>query len=298
MSWLYSRALVAEYSAEYSSDGEQSAPSSSTTMPAMFLSHGKTTEASNLSRYGMMCEPLTDIDGEVLLTWFLEDSHARISALREKVLESTETEAGSGKKWPASLARYDRDTYSWKTAQFSLLGDSELFSGTWPRWGIMRNGECWERSTPGRRTEEIESGLWGTPTVNDAKNSLTESQRGRGTLTAHLVERMWPTPRAHEVGNYTRDHGQKGSERPTLTGAVKLWPTPRTAGMCGGTGNWEQLKEKCENMEEARKMGAGNGGQLNPDWVEWLMGWPIGWTDLRELETDRFLQWFDSHGKY
>ena len=29
-------------------------------------------------------------------------------------------------------------------------------------------------------------------------------------------------------------------------------------------------------------------GQLNPSWVEWLMGWPIGWTDLKPLETDRF----------
>lgn len=40
---------------------------------------------------------------------------------------------------------------------------------------------------------------------------------------------------------------------------------------------------------------AGNGGQLNPDWVEWLMGWPIGWTDLNPLETDRFLSWRRSH---
>ena len=29
-------------------------------------------------------------------------------------------------------------------------------------------------------------------------------------------------------------------------------------------------------------------GQLNPPWVEWLMGWPIGWTDLKPLVTDKF----------
>jgi len=28
-------------------------------------------------------------------------------------------------------------------------------------------------------------------------------------------------------------------------------------------------------------------GQLNPTWVEWLMGWPLGWTDLQPLEMDR-----------
>jgi hypothetical protein len=29
------------------------------------------------------------------------------------------------------------------------------------------------------------------------------------------------------------------------------------------------------------------GGKINPEWTEWLMGWPIGWTDLKPLETDR-----------
>jgi hypothetical protein len=38
------------------------------------------------------------------------------------------------------------------------------------------------------------------------------------------------------------------------------------------------------------------GGQLNPNWVEWLMGWPIGWTDLKPLGTAKFQQWCDSHG--
>jgi hypothetical protein len=30
-----------------------------------------------------------------------------------------------------------------------------------------------------------------------------------------------------------------------------------------------------------------DGGQLNQMWVEWLMGWPIGWTDLKPLEMDK-----------
>ena len=34
-------------------------------------------------------------------------------------------------------------------------------------------------------------------------------------------------------------------------------------------------------------MGAGNNGKLNPMWVEWLMGWPLGWTDLKPLEMDK-----------
>lgn len=39
-------------------------------------------------------------------------------------------------------------------------------------------------------------------------------------------------------------------------------------------------------------------GALNPAWVEWLMGWPIGWTDLRPLETDKCREWWHWHGLY
>ena len=45
-------------------------------------------------------------------------------------------------------------------------------------------------------------------------------------------------------------------------------------------------------------MGAANGGHLNPTWVEWLMGWPVGWTDLKPLETDKFQLWQQQHGGY
>ena len=39
-------------------------------------------------------------------------------------------------------------------------------------------------------------------------------------------------------------------------------------------------------------------GQLNPPWVEWLMGWPIGWTDLKPLAMDKFHQWWRLHGGF
>ncbi|MFP7276070.1 hypothetical protein SFC17_14190 [Bacillus paralicheniformis] len=55
--------------------------------------------------------------------------------------------------------------------------------------------------------------------------------------------------------------------------------------MCGGTGSFQtmiDLQEQGVITEEERKqMTAGNGGQLNPTWVEWLMGFPIGWTELK-----------------
>lgn len=43
-------------------------------------------------------------------------------------------------------------------------------------------------------------------------------------------------------------------------------------------------------------MSQGNGGQLNPDWVEWLMGFPIGWTDIAAEPSPAELQpgWWDA----
>jgi len=38
------------------------------------------------------------------------------------------------------------------------------------------------------------------------------------------------------------------------------------------------------------------GGRLNPRWIEWLMGWPIGWTGLHPLGMDKFQQWLEQHG--
>ena len=38
--------------------------------------------------------------------------------------------------------------------------------------------------------------------------------------------------------------------------------------------------------------------RLNPDWVEWLMGWPIGHTDLKPLETGKFREWQQQHSIY
>ena len=37
------------------------------------------------------------------------------------------------------------------------------------------------------------------------------------------------------------------------------------------------------------------GGHLSPEWIEWLMGWPIGSTDLQPLAMDKFRSWLQQH---
>ena len=84
-------------------------------------------------------------------------------------LALTESAAGCGEKWRASFTKYSPDLRLWKTHQCSLLGDLEPFLETWPQWGLMRNGECWEQRTLGLVTIEKEFGYWPTPTATDWK---------------------------------------------------------------------------------------------------------------------------------
>ena len=292
MSWLFSQALVEEFSQANSLDGEQFVPSSGSSTQQAYCAPDKMTDFSRLSRFGMMYKPLTDNLGAAVLTWYLGDSPAKTSAPQEKGLASTESEAGCGEKWHASFTKYDPGMRLWKTHQCSLLGDLELYSETWPQWGLMRGGECWEQQTLEQTIRGTGYGL--SPNgVDSFHTPNTNGLDGGSNSRRALRKKMdtWPTPCATDY----KGSGQTGQLRDRLDyaaerGATKSktynWPTPRTKGMCGGTGSWELLK-KNTTIEEARQMGAGNGGQLNPTWVEWLMGWPLGWTDLKPLATDK-----------
>ena len=256
MSWLFSRALVAEYSAANCSDGGPCAPSKSTDTPLAFWSHAKTTDNYPPSLYGMTFGHLTDDRGEELLTSFLAGFRARTSAQQEKESASTELSPGFGPNLPASLAKFDRSTSSWKTPP--CLPDEALtaFLGTWPRWGMMRDGECWELSTWAPHIRGTEFGLWQTPVADDAVNRKIGkwNSRGEPKLSAQV---LFPTPTV--CGNYNR----KGASSTSGNGLATVV-----------------------------------GGTLNPMWVEWLMGWPIGWTVLKPLGTDRFRQWQRLHGRF
>jgi hypothetical protein len=58
------------------------------------------------------------------------------------------------------------------------------------------------------------------------------------------------------------------------------------------------LQKMMLNITKTATEFCGGRGYLSPMWTEWLMGWPIGWTDLKPLETDKFQQWRHSHGEF
>ena len=118
-------------------------------------------------------------------------------------------------------------------------------------------------------------GLWKTPVASDAANrEFYHNSRGEPNLSAEV--KLWPTPAARDYkGANSMEHltrpGGGRNHMGQLANAVKMYPTPkaqnaRGAGQKHGNGG--------------PSLDAVVGGKLNPMWVEWLMGFPIGWTDL------------------
>lgn len=195
----FSQEQAAESLAGNCLDGEPSALLNTTTTPAACLWPDKMTDALNPSRYGTTCEPSTEGPGLALWMSSLAASPARTSAWPAKVQESAASAAGYGRKWPESFAKWDRDSCSWKTPQLSLLEGLDEFSGTWPRWGMMRGGAVFRLRKLEHPTKENVSGLWlPTPTCHNAKEGAYPAEFTRNTLTlaAHLGGR--PHPRFNE----------------------------------------------------------------------------------------------------
>ena len=156
----------------------------------------------------------------------------------------TGTEAECGVKWRGSFTRYSQDSCSWKTHQCSLLGDLEEFSETWPQWGLMRDGECWEQRTLEQTIRGTESGF---------------------------VGQTFPTPDA--------SCGQRGTQ--------PHWTPKRKSGH----------QAQYTINQAVRDLDQSSGGKLNPVWLEWVMGWPLRWTDLRPSVMAKSLSAQPQHGE-
>ena len=278
MSWLFSRALVEEFSAATSSDGARSALSSGNPTPLAFLPNDKTTDFSRLSRFGMTFAPLTDSLGADVLTWFLAGFPARTSALQAREPAWTESDPASGEKWRGWLAKYDPDSSSWRTPQRSFIEGLDESSAILPNSGMTRGGLCWELPTLEPLTSATGFGLWPTPVADDTGSRSKPYAQGGTPLS--LAVKLWPTPTV--CGNHNRK-GASATSGDGLATAVQKWATPVARDFRHpGRSRLERTGSKAGDPLPQQV-----GGPLNPTWVEWLMGWPLGWTDFAPLATDK-----------
>jgi len=265
----------------------------------------KPTEYYLPSLFSETSESLMETRGEEKLTQFAEASLVRTFQLLVEALGLQENGRAFGEKWRELSVKYNPDTHSWKTHQCSLLEGLDEFSETFPKWGMMQNGVCWERIIAERPTSETESGFWRSPDTGQGgtsgllKKGLNKRANGQ-PIQIRLVDqvnnpRFWPTPAARDhkgansLHHVTVAGGRKHMDQ--LANAVK-YATPQSRDWRSPAGNLDRWN----NPDRSRNLNDQIGGQLNPPWVEWLMGWPVGWTDLKPLETDKFQSWQRSHG--
>ena len=359
----------------------------------MSCSPDSETGTCQTSQYGMMSAHSTGDLGGDQLTFFAEDSPAKTSLRRVKEQELPESVLDYGRNMRDSLERCGLDLSLPKTHLCFALGDLELSSKTWPRWGIMLDGELSELGMSVRHIKETEGGSWPTPMRCSAMAATHTPESAHNpkrlpNLETVVGRRTWPTPttmdklppKSPEALHREATVARPGRSRPANLrdcvhpSQMMKWPTPCTRDYKGinsqegltrkdGKSRMDQLpnavayggtqtqqkwptpqsrdykdtinskpnKQK-HLMDEVRKnipnavayggtqiqqtyptprcfmhkdaltdRGKSNlgevinekekmakTGQLNPSWVEWLMGWPVGWTDLKPLVTDKF----------
>jgi len=257
------------------------------------------TECSHTSPCGMMCEPSTGSHGADTSMSSAEGSPVRTYPSPERVTALTESEADCGPKWPGSLARYNPGSRSWRTAQCSLLGGLTEYSATFPRWGTMQSGELWERTTPVLRIEGKGSGYWPTPRAKEPGRTSEGYGRGLAELVegkiqiANTPSGNWPTPTCSDAftDKLKSSQQEEGSMHSVnMSQAVKMWPTPQASDFKNKDYSRDFTLGKMIHVT-GRTHKEETGGQLNPDWVEWLMGWCVHWSSLEPLSHDDFNEW-------
>ena len=104
---------------------------------------------------------------------------------------------------------------------------------------------------------------------------------------------LWPTPRQFMFKDANHDRGKSNLGEVVHGGQVKHWPTPRSNTAMSATITNNADPDRYPNLETVMKKREPQavGGQLNPSWVCWLMGWPIGWESLEPMKEMIWLDW-------
>jgi hypothetical protein len=313
MAWLISKALYEKWPCSQEqavesleaicSDGKQSAQLSGSHIQLAYLQPDKMTEFSRLSRFGMTFKPLTESRGADLLMWFREDFLAKTYPAQERAQELTEPGQACGSTWQELSVKYDPATHSWRT--HLCLWDEALqwSSVTLPKWGMTVSGALFQHPTAERPISGTGSGSWPTPAARDGNctNTIETLMQGRFLGQLPNAVKLWSTPAARDWKGHTVTANHPQGFNNSLANDVLKWPTPQASDNRDrgnlGSGAIQRRKDKGKQIMLSQSV-SDTSGALNPLWVEWLMGFPLGWTDLKPLETARFQSWLQLHGGY
>ncbi len=140
---------------------------------------------------------------------------------------------------------------------------------------------------------------WPTPAAVSYGNNQGGGMGRVGPIRPSLENqsRQWPTPRSgdgEKMASLSHRRREAGRAPDTLTDASRQWPTVR---VCSGKRSsganrtefyraWSGRSSPQDRATPAGPTSSTSSRRLNPLFVEWLMGWPIGWTGSGCSETE------------
>ena len=238
--------------------------------------------------------------------------------------------ASSLETWPRWGMTHDGACWA-QTMSAHLISETE--SGSWPTptvngWRVDQGQttEAEAMAMGSLRPPRME--MWPTPRTQMTRSVQARSDCKNGhksNLEEVVAIRMWPTPRSCSAmaATITPESAWNQDRFPNLETVVgrSLWPTP-VANHAKKRGDFDMMNprnglgaavkretfttptahnaKQCNAASESQRntptLAAQVGGSLNPTWVECLMGWPLGWTDLRPLVTAKCPNALHSHG--
>ena len=229
-------------------------------------------------------------------TLFAEDSHAKTSALPARAKVSQEAGPASGSRCSGSSTRRGRGLSSPRTSPPFALADWTKCSGRSLRSGMTRNGIVFPLPPLALLTAGTGCGSWPTPKATPGGPDFAKLDRSSTGISLETAVRMYPTPTAIDRPN-------EGNVRLLRAKVLAGELTEREAEQMLGKSVWESqgkvpamfptptVQDASNNASPSQfsrnslPLNAVAGGALNPTWVEWLMGFPAGWTDSSSSVT-------------
>jgi hypothetical protein len=152
----------------------------------------------------------------------------------------------------------------------------------------MENGHFYRENKKGERwgvklRDVME--MYPTPRASAAMTEDMETIAKRNKYNSKLEEKvalqMYPTPTQDSVSERTKKYKQGGLP---LTMAVKLYPTPTTRDYKDSTMSPSYKNRNSDSLPIKMMKEGKHGGKLNPEFVEFLMGYPLNWTKVETTE--------------
>lgn len=202
----------------------------------------------------------------------LSESCARIASSVRTYLESSRLPPGRWSRIWSALAI--TSSCSIMKLRLSELGTEEAGSSLWATPNTMDSMDC--RSYEAMKRQATNGGRKNRRRPSNLREQVNPLMcQAYEDASAEAKAKLFPTPRANEYKDTLQSVPPSRRKEPgkcNLTQAIaleKLYTTPCAADSQGSTGG-----------RNHRSLRTDVAGQLNPAWVEWLMGFPIGWTDL------------------